>query len=67
MKFEDHPELIEAAAAANGVSADLVWRILRLEPEFRNLHAYGNRPPFRRKLAELVDSVNPAKSEGDAK
>ncbi len=66
MKFEDHPDLVEAAAADNDVAVDLVWRILQLEPQFRNLHGYGNRPAFRRKLAEVVDAANPAKSKGEA-
>ena len=66
MKFEDHPELVKAAATDNEVAEDLVWRILQLEPQFRNLHGYGNRPAFRRRLAEVVDAANPTKSKSEA-
>lgn len=64
MRFEDHPELIADAARVNGVSEELILAILRLEPESRNLHGYGNRPAFRRRLLELVDKARAAGEGG---
>jgi len=57
LKYEDHPELIAAAAAENGVDIALIRAVLDLEPEFRNLHAYNNKPRFKRRLQSLVDEA----------
>ena len=62
MQFEEHSDLIRQIAENNGVPVELIRRILELEPNYRNLHAWGARPALRRKLAALVDEALP--SEG---
>ena len=57
MKYDDHPDLIVAAAAENGVDVALIRAVLDLEPEFRNLHAYNNKPRFKRRLQAIVDDA----------
>lgn len=56
MRLRDQDQLIRALALKNGVSADLVVRLLALEEEFPNLHAWGVRPELRRRMTALVDS-----------
>lgn len=60
MKFEDHSDLIRRIAEDNAVPVDLIRKILELEPEFRNLHAWGARPALRRALAALIDDALPS-------
>ena len=57
MKFEEHSDLIRKTAEDNAVPVTLVRQILELEPEYRNLHAWGARPALRRALAALVDDA----------
>ena len=57
MKFEEHGDLIRQIAEDNEVPVELIWQILELEPEYRNLHAWGARPALRRALAALVDDA----------
>lgn len=60
MKFEEHSDLIRQIADSNGVPVDLIRQILELEPNYRNLHAWGVRPALRRALAALVDRALPS-------
>lgn len=60
MKFEEHSDLIRQIAESNEVPVELIWQILELEPEYRNLHAWGARPALRRALAALVDDALPS-------
>ena len=48
-------ELIAKVAAENDVSAEVIEKLLSLEEEFKNLHAYGVRPRFRSRIGEIVD------------
>ena len=57
MRFEEHSDLIRQIADANAVPVDLIRQILELEPNYRNLHAWGARPALRRALAALVDDA----------
>lgn len=57
MKFEEHSDLIRQIAESNEVPVELIWQILELEPEYRNLHAWGARPALRRALDALVDDA----------
>ena len=57
MKFEEHIDLIREIAENNEVPVELIQQVLELEPEFRNLHAWGARPALRRALAALVDDA----------
>lgn len=57
VRFEEHSDLIREIADNNGVPVDLIRQILELEPNYRNLHAWGARPALRRALAALVDRV----------
>lgn len=57
VKFEEHSDLIRQMAENNGVPVDLIRQILELEPNYRNLHAWGVRPALRRALADLVDKA----------
>ena len=57
MKFHEHSDLIRKIAEDNEVPVDLIRQILELEPEYRNLHAWGTRPALRRALAALVDDT----------
>ena len=57
MKFEEHSDLIRQIAESNEVPVELIWQILELEPEYRNLHAWGARPALRRALAALVEDA----------
>ena len=57
VKFEDHSDLIRQIAENNEVPVELIRQILELEPEYRNLHAWGARPALRRALAALVDDA----------
>ena len=63
VKYEDYSELIHQIAEENEVPVDLIRQILQLEPEYRNLHAWGARPSLRRALADLVNEALP---EGSA-
>ncbi len=60
MKFEEHSGLIRQIAESNEVPVELIWQILELEPEYRNLHAWGARPALRRALAALVNDALPS-------
>lgn len=60
MKFEEHGDLIRQIARDNDVPVELIWQILELEPEYRNLHAWGARPALRRALAALVNDALPS-------
>ena len=57
VKFEEHSDLIRQIADNNAVPVDLIRQILKLEPNYRNLHAWGVRPALRRALAALVDEA----------
>ena len=57
MKFEEHIDLIREIAENNEVPVELIRQVLELEPEYRNLHAWGARPALRRALAALVDDA----------
>ena len=57
MKFEEHSDLIRQIAESNEVPVELIWQILELEPEYRNLHAWGARPALRRALTALLESA----------
>lgn len=57
MRFEEHSQLICQIAESHSVPAELVRRILELEPTHRNLHAWGARPALRRALAALVNEA----------
>lgn len=50
-----YSEEIQAVCAANGVSADLVRRLLGLEERYPNLHSWGARPRLRREIAQLLE------------
>ena len=57
VKFEEHSDLIRQIAEKNAVPVELIRQILELEPDYRNLHAWGVRPALRRALAALVDEA----------
>ena len=46
-----------AAAAKNEISADVIENLLDLERDFKNLHVYGARPRFRRRIGEIVEAA----------
>jgi DNA sulfur modification protein DndC len=52
---EANRDLLEDVAARFEVAPDVLTRLLQLEAEFRNLHAWGARPAFRSRIAEIVD------------
>lgn len=56
MRLTDQKELIRELSLKNGVSADLIERLLALEDAFPNLHAWGVRPELRRRMTALVDA-----------
>lgn len=51
----NYRELIDAVAARNEVSVDVLEKLIDLEADFKNLHTYGARPRFRRRIGEIVD------------
>ncbi len=53
-RSEDHRDLISAAAAKNEVSVDAIEKLINLETEFQNLHAYGARSNFRSRIDDIV-------------
>ena len=59
MQFEEHDTLIREIAENNEVPVELIRQILKLEPRYRNLHAWGARPALQRALVELVDAASP--------
>jgi hypothetical protein len=53
--LEDRGEIIAAVAEQTGVDPDLIVSLLALEPNHRNLHAWGARPSLRRDIDRLIE------------
>ena len=50
----DHRSLVAEVAATHEVSVDVIEKLLNLEKDFQNLHAYGARPSFRSRIDDIV-------------
>ncbi|MCO4317812.1 hypothetical protein M8997_011525 [Phyllobacterium sp. 21LDTY02-6] len=55
MDHDTRQRLVARVSAANNVSGSLLEKLLDLEEEFSNLHAWGMRPALRRRIASVVD------------
>ena len=51
----DHRDLIAAVASKNEVSVEVIERLIDLEGDFQNLHAYGARSNFRSRINAIID------------
>lgn len=56
-EFVERDEIIRSVAGQQGVDADLILRLLALEAEHSNLHAYGARSKLRRAAEALIDDA----------
>ena len=54
-RANDHRELIATVAASNEVSVEVIEKLIGLEGDFQNLHAYGARSQFRTRIGEIID------------
>ena len=54
-RVDDHRDLIAAVAAKNEVSTDVIEKLISLEADFQNLHAYGARSKFRSRIDDIVE------------
>lgn len=54
-QLSDHRDLIVAVAAKNDVSVDVIEKLINLESDFQNLHAYGARPTFRSRINDIIE------------
>ena len=53
-RADDHRDLIAAVAAKNEVSVEVIEKLINLETDFQNLHAYGARSNFRSRIDDIV-------------
>ena len=54
-RADDHRDLIAAVAAKNEVSTDVIEKLINLEEDFQNLHAYGTRSNLRSRINDIVE------------
>ncbi len=54
-RADDHRDLIAAVAVKNEVSTDVIEKLINLESDFQNLHAYGARANFRSRIKDIIE------------